>query len=344
MRCVTPERAVPRRPTLVEVARAAGVSRATASRVLAGQSGVDALMALRVREAAERLDYRTNTAARSLRSGATGSIALIIPDSAFDGLAGPFVASPLRGASVTISAAGKQPVLLLDDGRQGPSLAAYMSAGHVDGAVVVAQRETETAFRYLQDLPVPVIYVCHPTTAMDDVVPYVDADNYGGARLAARTLLEAGRRRLTIVSGPGDYFPSQERARGFADEVAAWGLTPGPSSRGDYTMPSGASAMADLLSRAPDLDGVFATSDLMAVGAMRVLAASGRAVPDDVSVVGFDDTVVAATASPALTSVHQPLTEMGALAASILLASPAGTAIPPAAHVLETTVTVRESV
>ncbi|MCM0638505.1 LacI family DNA-binding transcriptional regulator [Cellulomonas wangsupingiae] len=332
------------RPTLLDVARAAGVSRATASRALAGQANVAADLVRRVRAAAAELDYRAHPAARALRSGATGSVALVAPSSELEGQGGPFVGAPLRGATAVLFARSVQPVLLLDDGRDRTPLLGYLAAGHVDAAVVVLQRESEPLFAELGDLPVPVVFVGRPTAAMDDALTSVDSDHYGGGRLAAGALLEAGRRRLAMIAGPAGYAPSDARAAGFRDELAAWGVAPGPVAHGSFSMSSGASAAASVLRRDPGVDGLFAGSDLMALGALRVLEAGGRRVPDDVSVVGFDDTVVAETCEPPLTSVRQPLRELGARAAELVLDLLRDPGAAPQHVVLPTTLTVRESV
>ncbi|GIG40125.1 LacI family DNA-binding transcriptional regulator [Cellulomonas phragmiteti] len=332
------------RPTLLDVARAAGVSRATASRALAGLPSVDAALARRVRDAAADLDYRTNTAARALRSGATGSVALVAPSSELEGQGGPFVGAPLRGATAVLFARSVQPVLLLDDARDRAPLLRHLTSGHVDAAVVVLQRESEPLFTELGDLPLPVVFVGRPRAAMDDALTSVDSDNYGGGRLAARALLEAGRRRVATIAGPSGYAPADERTRGFRDELAAWDVHPGPVVHGSFSMSSGASAAASVLRRDPAVDGLFAGSDLMALGALRVLAAGGRRVPEDVSVVGFDDTVVAETCDPPLTSVRQPLRELGARAAELVLDVLRDPGAAPQHVLLPTTLTTRESV
>ncbi len=337
------------RPTLLDVARVAGVSRATASRVIAGHGSVDADLARRVRAAADELDYRANTAARALRSGATGSVALVAPASELEGEGGPFVGAPLRGATSVLFARACQPVLLLDDERDRTPLRRYLTSGHVDAAVVILQRESEPLFRELGELALPVVFVGRPSADMSGDLSFVDSDNYAGGRLAAAALTDAGRRRLATVAGPAGYAPADERVRGFQDELAARGLAAADVARGTFTMDSGAAATASLLRREPGLDGVFAASDLMAVGAVRVLQSAGRRVPADVSVVGFDDTVVAQTCDPPLTSVRQPLRELGARAAELVLEALAGrprTGEPATVHheLLATTVTVRESV
>lgn len=333
------------RPTLIDLARAAGVSRATAARVMAGQDTVNPELARKVEVAAEKLGYRTNQAARALRRGRTGAVALVAaPGSDMEGLLGPFVGAPLQAASATLLAGGFQPVLLFDDGRQTTPLIRHISSGHVDAAIVILQSESETLYRHMSDVPVPVVFVGHPTSELDDGHLYVDCDAYTGSRDATRALLEAGRRRIAHIAGPSYYLPATRREQGFRDELAQWGVTPGPMVRGKFDMASGSAAMAQILRRMPDVDGLFSASDLMAVGAMRVLEAAGRRVPDDVSVVGFDDTVVAATSSPPLTTVRQPFGEMGVKAAELVMDILHGTAQDSGPVVLPTSLTVRESV
>ncbi len=332
------------RPTLVDVAHLAGVSRATASRALADVPTVDPALAARVRVAADALDYRTNPAARALRSGATGSVALVAPSSELEGPSGPFVGAPLRGATAALFARSVQPVLLLDDARDRTPLLRYLAGGHVDAAVVVLQRESQPLFAELGELPVPVAFVGRPTEAMDASLTSVDSDNYGGGRLASRALLEAGRRRVATVAGPAGYAPADERTRGLRDELAAWGVPAGPVVHGAFSVSSGAAAATEVLRLDPDVDGLFAASDLMALGTLRVLEAAGRRVPDDVSVVGFDDTVVAQTCDPPLTTVRQPLRELGERAAELVLAALHDPDSGPQHVLLPTTLTVRDSV
>ncbi|WP_277210407.1 LacI family DNA-binding transcriptional regulator [Isoptericola croceus] len=334
----------PARPTLLDVARAAEVSRATASRVLAGVETVRPDLARRVLDAAGALGYRTNTAARALRSGSTGSVALVAPSSELDRGSSPFVGAPLQGASSVIFGRSLQPVLLLDDERDRQPLVGYLSAGHVDAAVVVLQRESLPLFRELAELDLPMVFVGRPTAAMDARLSLVDCDNYGGGRQAARVLLEAGRQRLATIAGPAGYAPSDDRLRGFQDELEDSGIQPALVASGDFSLASGSAAAREIVGRRPDLDGLFAGSDLMALGALRVLHDAGLRVAHDVSVVGFDDTVVAETASPPLTTVRQPLREMGERAAELvleMLGMPEG---PPRREFLPTSVTLRRSV
>lgn len=332
-----------RRPTLVDVARLAGVSRATAARAIAGQPTVDPALAARVEEAARELGYTTNPAARALRRGRAGAVAIVVPASDAQGQSGPFTAAPIRAATRVIFDAGQQPVLLLDEGRDTERLVRHLSAGHVDAAVVILLYESTRLDQVLADVPIPVAHVGRPSSERSADGWFVEADQAGGGRQAAETLLAAGRRRLATLAGPDHFGPGRERLQGFADRCREAGVDPGPRVPGEYELEAGTRAAEELLRQRPDVDGIFATSDLVAAGALRALAAAGRRVPDDVAIVGFDDTVVAATSDPPLTSVRQPFDELGTRAARLALALLAGTAEGPRRQVVPTTVTVRES-
>lgn len=309
------------RPTIVDVAQAAGVSRATAARVLAGATNVDPAMSAAVGREAARLGYETNFAARVLRGGRAGAIGLVIAFNELGSLNGTFFTAVLKGAAKGLSAGEVQPVLLPADHEDIDRIPRFLRSGALDGAIVVLQHEITHLVERVADSPVPIAWVGRPR---DDIGPdpiVIDTDNYGGGVLAARALIEAGRRRIGIITGPPDMEQARERARGWTDELARHGIAPGPVVHGDFTLDSGTAAMARLLQRDPGLDGVFASSDLMAAGAIRVLQAAGRRVPLDVSIVGFDDVLIASTSDPPLTTVRQPLEEMGRAAADTLLAT-----------------------
>jgi DNA-binding LacI/PurR family transcriptional regulator len=156
----------------------------------------------------------------------------------------------------------------------------------------------------------------HGTTAS-----YVDVDNRGGARTAVEHLVDSGRRVIGTIAGPQDMTPGIDRLGGYRDALAAADREADPrlEAIGDFTQESGVLAMERLLAARPDIDGVFAASDLMAAGAISALAAAGRRIPEDVAVVGFDDSPVATTIRPALTSVRQPIEEMGHEMARLLI-------------------------
>jgi DNA-binding LacI/PurR family transcriptional regulator len=165
---------------------------------------------------------------------------------------------------------------------------------------------------------------------------FVDADNATGARQAAQYLLDQGRRRLACVAGPQDMSAGVARLEGFR-EVAGDDLV----EYGDFSEDSGARAMAALLERDPSLDAVFAASDPMAFGAMRVLKAAGRRIPDDVAVIGFDGSPGGRHSDPPLTSVFQPTEEMGREMTRLLLAQLAGDQPPESQVIVDTHLELR---
>jgi DNA-binding LacI/PurR family transcriptional regulator len=330
------------RPTLVDVAKAAGVSRATAARVLSGGTRVDARMAAAVEHAAQQLGYEANSAARMLRGGRSGAIALIIAFNELDSLTGTFFTSVLKGAAKGLHAAEIQPVLLPADQDDADRIPRFLRSRAVDGAVVILQHEITHLAQTLADSPVPVAWVGRPRGDLADDAIVVDSDNHGGGRLAARALADAGRRTLGIIAGPHDMEPARDRIRGWRDELTAQGIDHGAIVHAEFTLESGAAAMARLLQRHPAIDGVFASSDLMAAGAIRMLQASGRRVPTDVSVIGFDDVIIATTSDPPLTTIRQPLEEMGRVAAETVIATIEGREVDRQ-PVLATSLVQRES-
>lgn len=331
------------RPTIVDVALAAGVSRATAARVLAGATNVDPAMTAAVEREARHLGYEANFAARVLRGGKANAIGLVIAFNELDSLRGTFFTAVLKGAAKGLSAGEVQPVLLPADHEDRERIPKFLRSGAVDGAIVILQHEITHLVLSLADSPVPLAWVGRPRGEIGDRVIVVDSDNFGGGVLAGRALLNAGRTRLGIITGPPDMEPARDRARGWHEELARHGVAAGPIVHGDFTVDGGAAAMARLLQREPTLDGVFASSDLMASGAIRVLQASGRRVPADVSVIGFDDVLIAASSDPPLTTIRQPLEDMGRVAAESLIELIAGRSVERD-HVLPTTLVRRESV
>jgi DNA-binding LacI/PurR family transcriptional regulator len=174
---------------------------------------------------------------------------------------------------------------------------------------------------------------------------YVDADNEGGARIATEHLLMRGRRRVAAIAGPQDMGVGVRRLAGYRRALRTAGLPVDESlvGYGDFSEASGAAAMRALLERHPDLDAVYAASDLMAVGAMRVLKERGLRIPEDVGVVGFEDSALARQTEPALTTVHQPVEAMGREMARLLVSHIRGEDVPTPLVVLDTHLVVRDS-
>jgi DNA-binding LacI/PurR family transcriptional regulator len=306
-------------PTLEEVARLAGVSRATASRAINGGNRVSAQAQTAVDEAVRVLGYTPNPAARSLVTRRTDSVALVVPEPDERVFSDPFFAKTLRGVSRVLAERDLQLVLLM--ARQGPEeqrMLRYLRNRHVDGALVVSHHEGDSLADHLAALDLPCAFVGRPWTSADRV-SYVDTDNVAGSRLATQALVDRGCRRIGAIAGPMDMTAGQDRLSGFLAAMADAGLTSDAVVHGDFTERGGERAAADLLSRAPDLDGLVVASDLMAMGALRFLTLSGRRVPDDVAVVGYDDLGLAESTDPPLTTVRNPIVEMAEQATRLLL-------------------------
>ncbi|GAA3881699.1 LacI family DNA-binding transcriptional regulator [Tessaracoccus defluvii] len=300
---------------MIDVAHGAGVSRATAARVLAGSDRVDPAMTAAVMAEARRLGYETNLAARSLRSGRSGAIGLVVATNELGGLMGNFAAKILQGAVKGLTDVDIQPVIVAADNDN--RVTRYLSKGHVDAAIVILQHEFSEVTAAIAASSLPLVWVGRPGFPIGANAAVIDADNYGGGRLAARTLLDSGRQRIAHIAGPRDMTAANDRRQGWQDELYEASITPGPVAYGDFSMAGGTSAMMRIIARSPDVDAVFVSSDLMAAGALRVLQASGRSVPRDVALLGFDDVAVATTTDPPLSSIRQPLEDMGRRAAEM---------------------------
>ncbi len=307
-------------PTLESVAARAGVSRATAGRVLSGSTAVKESTRQVVERAAAELGYVTNYAARSLMTGRSDSVAFVVSEPEEMFFSDPFFATILRGAHEAVAARHRQLMFIIAASEADRDrVRRFVGGGHLDGVMLGAFHGPDPLAARLQALGTPVVQCGRPHVP-DPGLSFVDADNIGGARLATRYLLD--RRRLVVtIAGPADMTPGQDRLSGFHLELGhRAGATAGDRVvHGDFTVEGGRNAMAVLLDRFPDLDGVFAASDPMAVGAIQALTERGRRVPDDVGVVGFDDVPMAAGHRPPLTTVHQPVVQMGQTIANLLL-------------------------
>jgi DNA-binding LacI/PurR family transcriptional regulator len=194
----------------------------------------------------------------------------------------------------------------------------YLTAGHVDGALLVSLHGQDPLPAFLTKRGIPVVVGGRPPAGVD--VTYVDVDNVEGARSAVRHLVETGRRRIATLTGPLDMAVAADRLSGYRSAVQESGLAADATleASGEFEQDAARARTAELLARHPDIDAVFAASDPMAVGALQALRRAGRSVPDDVAVVGFDDSALAASAEPALSSVRQPTEEMGREMARLL--------------------------
>lgn len=318
----------PRPPTLEDVARFAGVSRATVSRVVNGTRNVAPRIQQIVQEAVDATGYVPNRAARSLVTRRTDTVALVfsVPEhrTAEDPFLGrvftdPFFGRIVGGLLTVLRPRDVHPVLMVADSHSARrGLAANLRQERAEGAVVVSVVPDDPLPALLTGADVPTVLFGRP--AVRTAVSYVDVSQQAGARIAADHLVSRGCRRVATICGPADSAAGRDRLAGFRQAMAEHGVAHVPSVEGDFTHHGGERSMRELLGAHPGVDGVFVASDLMAQGALLALRDLGRRVPDDVAVVGFDDSSAALASRPLLTTVRQPVEDMAAEMGRLLLA------------------------
>lgn len=335
----------PRRPpTLEEVAARAGVGRGTASRVMNGGQHVSEAAREAVLRAVDELGYVPNRAARSLVTRLTDSVALVVSESEERLFGEPFFAGIVRGASAALADSGRQLFLTVAQSRTSRQvLEHHLTRQHVDGVLLLSVHGDDPLATHLEERGLPTVLGGRPAGV--EPVSYVEIDNETGAERAVEHLVATGRRRIATITGPADMAAGVGRLEGYRRALAAAGLRPDPvlEAQGDFSEWSGGPATEALLERCPDLDAIFAASDPMAYAALRVLAARGVRVPDDVAVVGFDDAPSSRHTSPSLTTVHQPVDEMGREMVRLLVARIENRPVADLRVTLPTRLIVRES-
>lgn len=308
-------------PTLEDLASAAGVSRSTASRAINGGLKVSPEAKAAVDAAIVALGYTPNRAARSLVTRRAGSVALVIPEPDARVMMDPYFAAVITGVNEALRDTDLQLVLLMSRaGDDSARTIRYLRGGHVDGAIVVSHHRADDWVETLGATGLPTVFIGRPWDTASGI-PYVDLDNFEGGRLAARHLAGIGRTRLGTVAGPTDMTAAVDRLEGWLQGLREAGLQPGPVIHGDFTTAGGAEATEHLLSTAPEVDGIFAASDLMALGVVDTLRSAGRRVPVDVAVVGFDNHSIQAANGLGLTTVAHPMVEMAAAAGKLLVSA-----------------------
>jgi LacI family transcriptional regulator len=310
------EENVVERPTINDVAALASVSVGTASKALNGRGSMRPETRQRVREAAERLNFHANVAARSLQAGRTYTVGMITTDSI-----GRFSIPVLLGTEDSLGA-GRMSVFLCD-ARDDPIREQYyletLLSRRVDGIIVTGRRAQSRP--PVRDLPVPVVYAFTGSADPDDCSVVVDEAD--GSRKAVDHLIAVGRRRIAHVTGPDHHQSAATRWSATEARLTEAGLTAAaPPMFGEWSEAWGRHAAGMLLSNGYDFDAVFCASDQIARGVADGLRAAGRRVPDDVALVGFDNwDVMALACQPPLTSVDMDLEGLGRAAADMLLAA-----------------------
>lgn len=333
-----------RRPSMVDVARLAGVSHQTVSRVLNSPEGVRPATREKVLKAIEELGYRRNMAARALVTASSRLIGVVTASSEFFG--------PASTASAIEAAARAEGYGTLvtslrtsDEGEIAEAFTFLVNRG-VDGIISVAPRTGIAASVTRAAQSVPMVVVADGFEPQGRI-HVVSVDQELGARMVVRHLIGAGRRRIAYVAGPDDWFDAQARQRGWRSALDDSGLCPAGRLSGDWTAESGYEAgtalCLQIAAAGPDEapDAVFCSNDLMALGLLAAARDQGVRVPQDLAVVGYDDTAGSEFFAPALTTVTQPFEELGRLCMEVLLSALAGE--PGTRHSVSPTLRVRRS-
>lgn len=327
--------------TIAEVARHAGVSQATVSRVINGNATVAAELQARVRRAVQELGYQPDRAARRLRSNASQVLGLIVSD-----IQNPYFTAVVRGVEDAAYAQGMAVLLCNSDGDPDKQasyiqvLRAERAAGLIvaptsirDGPMLIEVRANGT--------PVVLLDRQIEGAAFDSVV----VDNVHGAEMATTHLLALGRRRVALIAGALDTTTGRDRLRGYLQALEARGVRSDPQliKEGDFKYDAGYTLTRALLEQSPRPDALFVANNLMTLGALKALREAGVRVPDDIALVGFDDFPWASELQPPLTTVAQPTYELGRTAAQQLFERLREPDAPARTHVLQTRLVVRAS-
>lgn len=297
------------RVTIEDVAKAAGVSTGTVSRALNGKHWVSPQAQQAVERAVRKTGYRANASAKALKMGRTRSVAFLLGDPVDKMFGDPNISVLVNGVSEALAAENMTLLLLLaasEDQRR--RTVEFLRAGHVDGVMLFSWHVGDVSLvQELMGTDLPVITCGTPPPGAE--VSSVAADDLNGAADMVRYLLGEGRRRIGVITGPTDSVGSNQRLAGYSAALSGM-MGEGDVAHGDWSRASGAAAMNALLASAPDLDAVFAENDAMAAGAIDVLRAAGRRVPDDVAVAGFDDSRAALDSDPQITTMRQPFDQI----------------------------------
>ncbi|MFH8252981.1 LacI family DNA-binding transcriptional regulator [Microbacterium sp. B2969] len=329
-----------RRPTIRDVARTAGVSYGTVSRYLNGGKNVGKASALAITDAIDRTGFRRNRHARSLATGRAMTVAFLLTEPQDRLFGDPNYPILLRALTGALAERGYALVLMTaaaDDERA--RAVEFAAGGHVDAVILVSSHSGDPIIAELIAAGVPTIS-CGRPVGWESTIASVSADDRGGARAAVEHLVAQGCRAIGVITGPLDLGGAVDRLSGYRDALEAAGIAFDSTlvAEGDWTLDSGRTAAARLARG--DLDGLFVSNDMMAAGAVAALRAAGRRVPQDVRVVGFDDTGLAATCDPPLSSVRQPFAAISREMARLLCD---GAELRPGAVRLDTELVIRGS-
>lgn len=332
-------------PTIKDVAKAAGVSITTVSRVLNQYSDVNPKTRVKVLKVVEQLGYRPNSVARSLVMNRTNTVGLVVSDLSRSRNGHHFMFEVLCGINDRVQELGYD-LVLFSTSTTAQKKTPYMDfvrQRRVDGVLMMGIRLDDPYTQEVVESSVPSVLIDVPLTS--ETCSYVSTDNVCGARLAVEHLIGLGHRRIGFVNGHAQAAVSQDRLQGYRMALEAGGLDYNPELvfYGNFEQLDGAAGVAELMERFADLSAVFFASDLMALGALKYMQNQGLRVPEQLSIVGYDDIELAALMQPMITTVRQKRYEMGRSAAEALIRileqseKGRGIILPPELVVRETT-------
>jgi LacI family repressor for deo operon, udp, cdd, tsx, nupC, and nupG len=322
-----------------EVARLAGVSVATVSRTLKSPERVLPDTRDKVNAAVEQAGYRPNLMAIQFRSRKTGNLVILVPD-----ISNTFFARVIRGAQQAAQAAGYRLLLCDTLGRDAieRQFADLVYAHQADGVIQLRARDPFDS-GVASDSPPPMVNACE--VVKDAPFPTISLDNQAAAKAMTEHLIALGHRRIALMKGPITSPLTQDRVAGYKAALQAAGIAQDPTliCRGDFTLGAGYEGAGLMLALPTPPTALFCENDEMAIGALKRIRQAGLRVPEDISVVGFDDIAMAAYCDPPLTTISQPAEAFGEQAVQILIALIEGRAIAERRVVLPFTLTVRNS-
>ncbi len=328
--------------TLEEIAQLSGVSRSTVSRVINDDPHVKEETRLRVLKIVQDLNYHPNMAARSLASNRKNIVGLVIPTGVSSLFTDPYFPLLIQGVTMETTAQDYSVMLWLAEPEyERQTIRQVLSNGFIGGVVIASMLLDDPLVEALLDSKFPFVMVGRHPNKSD--VSYVDVDNRKGAQDVVTHLLRLGYQRIAHISGPLNIVSGLDRHEGYLAALRSRGVAVDPQLivESDFTQDGAALAMQRLLPRQPQ--AVFAASDAMALGAMRVIQAAGLHIPDDIAVVGFDDLPFAERLVPSLTTIRQPIHQMGETAVKTLLELLEHPEMGPQRVILPTQLMIRES-
>jgi DNA-binding LacI/PurR family transcriptional regulator len=305
--------------SIEDIARLAGVSKSTVSRALNDSPLVGAETRERILAIAKEHEFRPSAIARNLSMRTSRTIAFVTHAYCFDEccISDPFSLEIMGGIAIGLHALGYDMLVVHVDPDSTDWASSYLNSGKVDGFILMTSEYKKDHVERLREIGAPFIAWGLGAGSYSTVC----GDDQKGGRLAVERLVSTGHRRIGFLGGPRIEPEVKERYQGFSDAMQDAGLDPKALvCYGDYTERSGEREMATMLAKDPNLDAVFANSDYMAISAMRIIKASGRRIPEDVAVIGYDDLAIAAYVSPALTTISQHVSMAGRILARDLIA------------------------